>query len=155
MKKYTILFILSLGLLSGCSVFSPDKKPYTKKNDPVEQNKTPTYGLEAHEILNEANRLATLVNSEQLTRVQAARSLDNYRVKLVGHNIVDDAIFKVYLDTTIDRQNNKISGEASQQKILVELSNWQRRWPKLTNKPKNPAFANFLMKVFDLPPLAQ
>jgi len=33
------------------------------------------------------------------------------------------------------------------------LRYWQRRWPGLQNKPANPAFTQFMFKVYNLPPL--
>ena len=151
MKKYLLLSLLSIGLLAGCPSL---KGPY--KKDPIEvEGSNSVYGLQAHQILIEANRLADLVNKNQITRVQAAQSLDLYRVQLVGHNAVDDAVFATYLRIAVDRQNNKADAAASQERMQKELNKWQARWPKLKNKPDNPAFANFLMQVFQLPPLTR
>ncbi len=147
MKKYLITFCVCLGLLTGC----PTTGGY-KGTLEGEGAKSP-YGLQAHQILVEANRLADLVGDKQLTRVQAAQSLDRYRIELVGHNAVDDALFATYLRIAVDRQNNKIDGPTSQKRMQKELENWQARWVKLKRKPDNPAFANFLMQVFKLPPL--
>ena len=149
MKKYLITFFICLGLLTGC----PTTGGY-KGTLEGEGNKSP-YGLQAHQILIEANRLADLVRDKELTRVQAAQSLDRYRIELVGHNAVDDALFATYLRIAVDRQNNKIDGPTSQKRMKKELEGWQTRWKTLKKKPENPAFANFLMQVFELPPLAK
>ncbi len=151
MKKYLLLSLFSIGLLAGCPTLDN-----SYKKDPVEvEGQNSIYGLQAHRILIEANRLADLVNRNQITRVQAAQSLDIYRVQLVGHNAVDDAVFATYLRVAVDRQNNKATAAVSQERMQKELNKWQVRWPKLKNKPDNPAFANFLMQVFELPPLTR
>ena len=150
MKKYLLISLVSIGLLAGCP---STKTPY--QGGIEQEGQDSAYGFQAHQILVEANRLADLVNGQQLTRVQAAQSLDRYRIQLVGHNAVDDAVFAVYLRVAVDRQNNKIDATVSQQRMQKELNKWQERWPTLKSKPDNPAFANFLMQVFKLPPLVR
>lgn len=94
----------------------------------------------------EANRLGTLVGKGEITKVQAAQLLNRFRLKAVGSNTVDDSVFSVYLRSTVESQNGKITGLQSKQIIQTSLETWQVRWPTMKDKPKNPAFTNFLLQ---------
>ncbi|WP_434779492.1 prokaryotic membrane lipolipid attachment site family protein [Neisseria sp. Ec49-e6-T10] len=153
MKNYLIIIFFSAAFLSGCATSYKPKDIKVDKTGATQSIQT--YGESSHKILVEANRLANLVNTNSLTRVQAAQSLDRYRVELVGHNAVDDAVFSSYLRIAVDRQSGKISAEQSQTLMQQDLEKWQTRWVKLKHKPENPAFTNFLMQVFNLPPLVK
>ena len=152
MKKLLVTCLICLGLLTACPGL---RIPYTGKGDIESEGQKSPYGLQSHQILIEANRLAGLVSKNQLTRVQAAQALDRYRVDLVGHNAVDDALYATYLRVAVDRQNGRIDAQGAQNRMQSELEKWQGRWVKLKNKPDNPAFTNFLMQVFKLPPLTK
>lgn len=146
MKKIILICIATL-LIAGC----PTKTP--PHQDSGAAQSIATYGADSQKILHEAERLGTLVSDGTLTRVQAAQALDTFRVNLVGHNSVDDATFSTYLRNTIDRQNGKISAQESVARMENNLKRLHLRWGNMKNKPANPAFTNFLMQVFKLPPL--
>lgn len=147
MKKIILIFIATL-FIAGCPSHTPPKGG----NEPILVS---PYGADTQKILHEAERLAGLVSKDTLTRVQAAQALDTYRINLVGHNSVDDATFSTYLRNTIDRQNGKISAQESVARMEANLKKLHLRWSNMKNRPANPAFTNFLMQVFKLPPLTQ
>lgn len=145
-----ILIALAAFLVAGCLAKKP---PPTASSIEVMPTK-PAYSEDTKKILQEAGRLASLVSENTLTRVQAAQALDTYRIRLVGHNSVDDASFSTYLRNTIDRQNSKITPDESVARMEQNLKRLHARWNKMKNKPANPAFTNFLMQIFGLPSLA-
>lgn len=106
-------------------------------------------------IRGEANRLSMQVSSGALTKVQAARALNNYRINLVGNNIVDDSVYEIYLNAIIDSQKGLISSQQSKSLIKEALDEWRVRWGRMSekDKPSNPAFTNFLMEFMGMNPL--
>jgi len=102
-------------------------------------------------IFHEANRLAVLVEKGELTRVEAADELNGYRLRIVGSNRVDDATFATYRYLATMRDDGKMTAEESHARMERKLLEWQRRWPKLSSRPVDPAFTNFLMQLYDLP----
>ncbi|NDV12888.1 hypothetical protein GZH52_08745 [Crenobacter sp. HX-7-9] len=106
-------------------------------------------------LLFEANRLAEEVKAGRLTRTQAADQLGRARIAWVGRNPVDDETFRLYRQISVERDTGQISQAESQRKMDDALKRWQRRWVQLplSARPANPAFTNFLMKVYGLPPL--
>ena len=104
-------------------------------------------------IRNRANELSIRVGQGELTKVQAAQLLNDYRIQLVGHNSVDDNMYTVYLRAATQSQSGQISTEQSKRLIQNALSGWGQRWPDMQNKPTNPAFTNFLNEVMGVPAL--
>ena len=104
-------------------------------------------------IRNRANELSMRVGRGELTKVQAAQLLNDYRIKLVGHNSVDDSVYAVYLRAATQSQSGQISTEQSKRLIQNSLSGWSQRWPNMRSKPPNPAFTNFLNEVMGVSPL--
>ena len=104
-------------------------------------------------IFREANRLAVLVEKGELTRVEAADELNGYRLRIVGSNRVDDSTFATYRYLATMRDGGKMSAEDTHARMERKLLEWQRRWPKLSSRPADPAFTNFLMQLYDLPQL--
>jgi hypothetical protein len=105
------------------------------------------------QLLKEADRLADQVKAGHLTRVEAADELNIYRLRLVGANGVDDATFATYRTLAVARDAGSITSEAAQARMLARLRDVQRRWPGMAHRPADPAFTNFLLKVYDLPAL--
>lgn len=104
-------------------------------------------------IRNEATRLSYRVSLGDITKVQAAQYLNNFRTSLVGRNAVDDNMYEIYLRSAVDSQRGAINTEQSKLFIQNALRGWQQRWPNMRNKPANPAFTNFLMEVMGMKPL--
>ena len=104
-------------------------------------------------IRNRANELSMRVGKGELTKVQAAQLLNDYRIKLVGHNSVDDSVYAVYLRAATQSQSGQINTEQSKRLIQNALSGWSQRWPNMSSKPTNPAFTNFLNEVMGVSPL--
>ncbi|MDN0082634.1 hypothetical protein QU487_07710 [Crenobacter sp. SG2305] len=134
--------------LAGCANFKmPSYHPPTRPA-PVEHPPS-----SSDLMLHEANRIAERVKAGELNRVQAADQLNAYRLRTVGHNAVDDDVFATYRQIAVQRDANQISQEEAQARMDAKLRETLRRWPKLKPKPANPAFTNFLLKVYGLPPL--
>lgn len=104
-------------------------------------------------IRNEATRLSYQVSKGDLTKVQAAQYLNKFRINLVGPNAIDDDMYEIYLRSAVDSQRGSINTEQSKLFIQNALRGWQQRWPNMNNKPRNPAFTNFLMEVMGMKPL--
>ena len=164
MKRFCPMLLLSL-VLAACSYQRPvvirDSRlpPVTVANGNEAVVPVPTYRLmprhwtDVAKIRAEAQRLALQVADKQITKVQAAQYLNKYRLGLVGSNPVDDNIYDVYQSAAVDSQRGAI--DSAQSKALIEnaLRGWQQRWPNMADKPRNPAFTNFLMEVMGLQPL--
>ena len=112
-----------------------------------------THWTDVANIRNRANELSMRVGRGELTKVQAAQLLNDYRIKLVGHNSVDDSVYAVYLRAATQSQSGHISTEQSKRLIQNSLSGWSQRWPNMRSKPTNPAFTNFLNEVMGVSPL--
>ena len=112
-----------------------------------------THWTDVANIRNRANELSMRVGRGELTKVQAAQLLNDYRIKLVGHNSVDDSVYAVYLRAATQSQSGQISTEQSKRLIQNSLSGWSQRWPNMRSKPTNPAFTNFLNEVMGVSPL--
>ena len=74
---------------------------------------------------------------------------------MVGANPVDDNTFAMYRYLTVEREAGRIDQDAFRAKMDERLREWMRRWPKLNPKPAEPAFTNFLLKLYGLPPLVR
>ncbi|XLM20126.1 hypothetical protein MKD33_17045, partial [Chromobacterium piscinae] len=93
------------------------------------------------------------VKSGELTRTAAADQLGAARLRIAGSNAVDNDNFAVYRQLTVEREAGRIDSDAFRAKLEAHLREWMRRWPKYTPKPADPAFSNFLLKLYGLPPL--
>ena len=135
-----------LGALAGCANlpqwFPVSQPPATQRGNSA-----------ADTLLAEADRLADRVGKGELNRVQAAEKLGETRIKLVGRNLVDDDVYRLYYQIAQLRDAGRIDGDAARKQMEDRLRYWQRRWPGLQNKPANPAFTQFMFKVYNLPPL--
>lgn len=104
-------------------------------------------------LMREAQQLAPRVGKGELTRVQVADKLDALRQQQVGRNAVDDDVFRTYRRIAQQRDAGQIDSARAQKQMEDRLEMWQRRWPTLADKPANPAFTQFLLKLYSLPPL--
>ncbi|MDO5059428.1 MAG: prokaryotic membrane lipolipid attachment site family protein [Neisseria sp.] len=161
MKKLILPLIATAGLSACSSIYIPTLKevpvfpPQGQKVDTSVSayRLSSTHWTDVAKIRNEATRLSDQVSVGKITKVQAAQLLNHYRVKLVGHNQVDDSVYEVYLRSAVDSQRGAITPQQSKLYIQGALKGWQQRWPNMQNKPANPAFTNFMMEVMGLTPL--
>lgn len=146
MNKTTLLAALVAATLSACTVVQLPGlgQPSAPASSPQ---------ADADAILNEANRLALKVRDGELDKVEAADALNAFRLKRVGRNPVDDDTFATYRAVTVARESGRLSAQAAQARMRAKLAEWQRGWQSMPNRPRNPAFTNYLMRVFGLPPL--
>jgi hypothetical protein len=145
--RLLILLCLSVLALSGCGVF---KQPSASVQSGRYATSAPS---RSGMIFHEASRLAGEVEKGSMTRVDAADQLNAYRLRIAGHNRVDDSTFATYRYLAAMRDSGAMSAEETHSRMELKLRDWQRRWPKLGNRPADPAFTNFLMQLFDMPPL--
>lgn len=136
-----------LGALTGCANLPQFSFP---SSAPTPQSRTANA---ADRLLTEANRLAGKVGNGELTRVDAAEKLGEMRIQLVGRNLVDDDVYRLYYQIAQLRDAGKLDSDSARKQMEDRLKYWQRRWPALQNKPVNPAFTQFMFKVYSLPPL--
>lgn len=147
MRPLFVPLLLAM-LLAGCSVFHQAAAPVGRGGAATAP--TPA-AYHAGLIFNEAHRLAGRVEQGELTRLQAADALNQYRLRLVGANRVDDSTFATYRHLAQKRDQGLMSAEESHARMEARLRDWQRRWPRLPRRPADPAFTNFLMQLYDLP----
>ncbi|MFH4354909.1 MAG: prokaryotic membrane lipolipid attachment site family protein [Neisseriaceae bacterium] len=165
--------IISLGLawvVSGCAFVLPSGSRISPSTDagveissgstsqPQEDHSgpyrlAPSHWSDVAKIRAEAESLASKITAGQITKVEAARSLDRFRIKLVGHNVVDDNVFQTYLSAAIDSNRGALTNVQSKNLVKNVLSAWHTRWKQMqdTYKPRNPAFSNFLNETMGLP----
>ncbi|ORF01502.1 prokaryotic membrane lipolipid attachment site family protein [Snodgrassella alvi] len=162
MKKTLALCVVA-AFLGGCSSVN---NPLTAKNNkevkPVqvvdgtvnnEFHLASSHWSDVARIRDEATRLSFQVSQGSMTKVQAAQLLDQFRIAQVGHNMVDDDMYAIYLRSVVESQQGSIDTAQSKAYIQNALSGWQQRWPVMRSKPANPAFTNFLMEVMNMKPL--
>ena len=86
-----------------------------------------------------------------ITKVQAAQLLNQFRINNVGHNAIDDSVYETYLKSVVQSQAGKISSAQSKEQIQSALATWQIAWQSMgNNRPTNPAFTNFLLKTMGM-----
>lgn len=131
--------------------------PYNQPVQPVPARfqLASTHWQDVQKIKSEAKRLSTEVGKGNMTKVQAAQYLNQYRVNLVGHNKVDDSMYHTYLDAATNSQAGRISSAESKKQIQNALKIWQQAWSSMDNKPDNPAFTNFLIETMGMRPYLQ
>lgn len=151
MKSKTIVLILAISvMLGGCGTLKQLAAPVQNGRG----SSASAVGVsKSNQILKEANRLALRVKTGELTRLEAADQLNVTRLRLVGANRVDDSTFATYRYLVMRRGEGTITQEESQSRMEMKLREWQRRWPLLSKRPADPAFTNFLMQLYDMPPL--
>lgn len=140
-----ILLCLCVSTLSACGALRQGAAPVQSGRAAA------TAPSRAGLVFGEANRLAGLVEQGQLTRVQAADALNDYRLRVVGGNRVDDSTFATYRYLAGMRDSGRMSAEETHSRMELKLREWQRRWPRLANRPADPAFTNFLMQLYGMP----
>lgn len=142
--------------LSACSALQQLGAPISSHpSSPAKgrQQTAPAPTAKSDALLREANRLADKVKSGELTRLAAADQLGAFRLKAVGSNPVDDNTFAMYRYLTVEREAGRIDQDTFRAKMDERLREWMRRWPKMNPKPADPAFTNFLLKLYGLPAL--
>ncbi len=101
-----------------------------------------------------ARRLATQIKAGKLTKTQAADRLNRERLALVGHQPVDDRVFGFYRRLTVQRDHGVITSAQArfqmQRELLAVRKRYQRHGALLR---QSPAFTNFMMSLYGLPPL--
>lgn len=155
MKRQLIAFSL-LGSLTACSALQQLGVPIhsgSGASSRPAQSAQPRAAGKVDQLLAEANRLADKVKSGELTRTAAADQLNAARLRIAGGNPVDNDNFAVYRQLTVERDAGRIDSDAFRAKLEAHLREWMRRWPKYSPKPADPAFSNFLLKLYGLPPL--
>lgn len=145
--KVRLGLVVLLVSLAGCANF-PGLAPGQQREEAPRR-----YG--SNDILREADHLASRVKNGEITRVEAADQLNRFRLAHIGRNVVDDNTFALYRSLTVARERNQITQDASMSRMHARLIEWESRWPTMNHRPANPAFTNFLMTVYDLPPLTQ
>ncbi|MCP9758600.1 hypothetical protein EGI20_04620 [Aquitalea sp. S1-19] len=155
MKPKLLIVFLAASLLAGCAGFDPFKAsaPAGIKPMPKPEVAKPAIQSQSERLLFEANRLADEVKTGRMTRTQAADALGRARLAWVGRNSVDDEVFRAYRQMAVARDADIMTQPMAHNRMFELLKNWQRRWLYLKPKPSEPAFTNFLMKVYSLPPL--
>lgn len=168
--KTWLMGLTAAFLLVGCgtTITLPSAPTITKQPQPVQpapqpieqptaQPKVfqlaPNHWADVQDIRNEAVRLSREVGKGNITKVQAAQELNQFRLALVGNNVIDDNVYEVYLRGAVGSQSGQISSAQSKQLIQTALDVWQNSWPTMQNKPDNPAFTNFLMQTMGMTPL--
>lgn len=158
-KKLPLAIVVAMSL-NACITINPSHSsgmtsaPVSQGNQShVGYRPASSHWSDVAKIRQRAHELGQQVGEGKLTKVQAAQHLNNFRIQLVGHNEVDDAMYDVYRDAAVDSQRGIISQAQSKQFIISALKGWQQRWSSMNTKPANPAFTNFLMEAMELPPL--
>ncbi|OHX14915.1 hypothetical protein [Chromobacterium sphagni] len=146
-----LLMISLLAGLAGCSSLQQLGAPVHSAS---QTSQPPAHAAgKVDLLLAEANRLADQVKSGALTRTAAADQLNAARLRIVGSNAVDNDNFAVYRQLTVERDAGRLDSDAFRSRLELHLREWMRRWPKYAPKPADPAFSNFLLKLYGLPPL--
>lgn len=166
MKNILALSVIAV-LMSACTTFDVPTFGKNPNNKPGSQPGKVEYGTvkgnsyqlagshwsDVSRIRDEATRLSYRVAQGSMTKVQAAQMLNQFRIAQVGHNIIDDDMYDIYLRSAVESQQGSIDTAQSKGYVKNALSGWQQRWPNMKEKPSNPAFTNFLMEVMNMKPL--
>ncbi|MBI3144931.1 MAG: hypothetical protein HYZ18_06615 [Pseudogulbenkiania sp.] len=150
MKKL-VLILFAATALSACGVIPTLPEPSVQQ--PPRRPPPVVAPSKVDLLLKEANRLAEEVKAGRLSRTAAADQLNSYRLRVASANLVDDNTFATYRYLAVERDAGRMSPTEAQDKMETKLREWLRGWPKLRQKPADPAFTNFLLKVYRLPPL--
>lgn len=157
MKKIQAMSVVfALGLSAcGSNISIPNmKNPLSYGTQPIMEVQTfrlaESHWSDVAKIRAEALRLGIQVQNGDLTRVQAVQALNQYRLRIVGANPIDDSVYDVYLRAAVDSQRNVITREQSRTYLENTLQGWLKRWPSMDKKPNNPAFTNFLLEHLNM-----
>ncbi|WP_434633513.1 hypothetical protein [Chromobacterium sp. CV08] len=142
-----------IGLLAGCSALKQLGVPVQSGSPSRPVQQAPRAAGKVDQLLAEANRLADRVKAGELSRTAAADQLNAARLRIAGANPVDNDNFAVYRQLTVERDAGRIDSDAFRSRLELHLREWMRRWPRYSPKPADPAFSNFLLKLYGLPPL--
>lgn len=151
MKSKTIVLMMAvLAMLPGCGALKQAAAPVQSSHATA-----PPRPMVAKStlLLKEANRLAEKVRNGEMTRLEAADQLNLVRLRLVGANRIDDSTFSTYRFLVLHREDGSMTQEESHSRMEMKLREWQQRWPQLARRPADPAFTNFLMQLYGMPPL--
>lgn len=102
------------------------------------------------QLMQKAMQLSQSVGRGELSRTAAADDLDRLRVRLVGHNAVDDDVFALYRLIAVKRDSGVLDGVRAQQLMRQRLQDWLQRWPRGSLKSSNPAFAGFMLNLYGM-----
>lgn len=154
-KKLTLSVLIALFLTAcGSSNSIPNlKKPLEYGNAVLKRNQfelAESHWADVARIRAEAQRLGMQIQNGEITRVQAAQALNQYRLRVAGANPVDDSVYDVYLRAAVDSQRKVITPQQSRAYVENALKGWVQRWPHMDKKPNNPAFTNFLLEHFGM-----
>jgi hypothetical protein len=119
-----VLVLFVLAMLTGCGATRPPLPA-------APANGTAVITGKGSQLLAEANLLADKVKHGEITRLAAADQLNRVRLRLVGANRVDDAVFASYRSLVRRRDEGAITQPVFQEKMKQTLQMWQRRWPTL------------------------
>ncbi|GHD78098.1 hypothetical protein [Vogesella fluminis] len=137
-----------LGALSGCAVLPPLPGAAGSISRPVAVPPS-------QRLYEEAQTLSARVAKGELSRVAVADRLGELRVQLVGRNVVDDDVFALYRQIAVRRDAGQIDSAKAQQLMQQRLQMWLQRWPHLAGKPAQPAFTDFMLKLYGMPALGR
>ncbi|POA98708.1 hypothetical protein C2134_10765 [Chromobacterium sinusclupearum] len=151
--KRLIIGLTVLGGLTACGSLQQIAAPVHPGGGAASTPTVRPASSKVDQLLDEANRLADRVKSGELTRTAAADQLGAARLRIAGANAVDNDNFAIYRQLTVEREAGRIDSDAFRARLEAHLREWMRRWPKYTPKPADPAFSNFLLKLYGLPPL--
>ncbi|WP_233163840.1 hypothetical protein [Chromobacterium sp. ASV23] len=151
--KRLIIGLTVLGGLTACGSLQQIAAPVHPGGGAASTSTVRPASSKVDQLLDEANRLADRVKSGELTRTAAADQLGAARLRIAGANAVDNDNFAIYRQLTVEREAGRIDSDAFRARLEAHLREWMRRWPKYTPKPADPAFSNFLLKLYGLPPL--
>lgn len=151
MKKIIIPLFLAFAL-AGCPSIPriTDTPPSNNGQISPEQQRADVDAITA-----EAQRAAELVKAGKINRTQAADMLGKFRLTRVGPNVIDDDTFATYRRITVQRENRRITQNEAHAIMETKLRDWRRRWVAMKQRPQNPAFTNFLLRLYNLPQLGQ
>ena len=153
MKKAIIPLLLTFAL-AGCPSVPLSTDGGTKTGGTVSAAQQ---RADVDAITAEAQRVADLVKAGKINRTQAADMLGDFRLKRIGQNMLDDDTFATYRRITVQRESRRITQNEAHAIMETKLRDWRRRWVSMSqaDRPANPAFTNFLLRLYNLPQLGQ
>ena len=151
MKKLIVPLLFTLAL-AGCPSLPKPTDSSTPSGGSVT---TDQQRADVDAITAEAQRVAGLVKAGKINRTQAADMLGEFRLKRVGPNVIDDDSFATYRRITVQRESQRITQNEAHAIMETKLRDWRRRWVAMSPRPQNPAFTNFLLRLYNLPQLGQ
>jgi hypothetical protein len=149
MKAMLFAGACALALLSACAT-----APAPSASSAAAQPPAPDFVAMQSNLLQETKRLGNLVASGALTRVEAADQLNARRLAMIGPHPVDDEVFRVYRQLSVQVQQKKITQEKLRASLSNTLETARKNYAAQQPKPlKPPVFTNMLLQIYDRPPL--